>query len=47
MSKIRLFVVCLGILVIAVIIGCSEGTTNINPSPTDVVTITDINKFIT
>jgi hypothetical protein len=25
---------------------CSQGTTGINPSPTDVVTITDINKFI-
>jgi len=46
-SKIRLFVVCLSILVIGVIIGCSEGTTNINPSPTDVVTVTDVNKFIT
>jgi hypothetical protein len=26
---------------------CKEGTTAINKSPTDVVTITDINKFIT
>ncbi len=26
---------------------CKEGTTAINPSPTDVVTVTDINKFIT
>ncbi len=26
---------------------CSKGTTEVNPSPTDVVTITDINKFIT
>ncbi len=26
---------------------CQKGTTNINPGPADVVTITDINKFIT
>lgn len=32
---------------IAVLPSCKEGTTAINQSPTDVVTITDINKFIT
>lgn len=39
--------VCVSILIISMIIGCSEGTTNINPSPTDVVTVTNINTFIT
>ena len=27
--------------------GCKEGTTSINPSPTDVYTISSVNKFIT
>lgn len=47
MSEIRVFVVCLSILIIPILIGCSEGAISINPSPTDVVTVADVNTFIT
>ncbi len=45
MSKIRLsFLVAIAVIFA---VGCSQGTTTINPSKTDVVTVTDINKYIT
>jgi hypothetical protein len=31
---------------VILIVACKEGTTSVNPSPTDVVKITDINAFI-
>ncbi len=46
MSKIRLLVFCVGMLSVAILFGCAQGTTDFNPSPTDVVTVTDVNKFI-
>ena len=44
MSKRKLCLV--GAVAVIFLAGCSQGTTNINPSPTDVVTVTDVNKFI-
>jgi hypothetical protein len=38
---------CAIIAVLFVIQGCKEGTTSINPSPTDVYTISSVNKYIT
>jgi len=35
------------ILFLSTLFACKEGTTSINPGPTDVVTISDINAFIT
>lgn len=47
MSKIRVLVIYLSMLIILGFVSCSEGTTNINPSPTDVVFVKDVNAFIT
>lgn len=38
---------CAIIAVLFAIQGCKEGTTSINPSPTDVYTISSVNKYIT
>ncbi len=43
-----LFPVCGTIIAVFLVLpGCKEGTTSINPSPTDVYTISSINKFVT
>ena len=46
-SSMRLFMVLAIIFLPLIFLSCNEGTVSINPSPTDVVTVTDINKFIT
>ncbi|HSV96170.1 MAG TPA: cytochrome c3 family protein [Spirochaetota bacterium] len=43
-----LFLICsLVISVSFAVAGCKEGTTSINPSPTDVYIINSVNKFVT
>jgi len=40
------FIFLISVCFLPAVFSCRKGTTEINPSPTDVVTITDINKYI-
>ena len=42
----RRMIICILAILPLLAVACKGGTTGINPSPTDVVTITDVNAFI-